>query len=150
MPPTRLSKKTTAILASEPVSAPESVATPPVAHGNKRNRVILTIAIALLLGDAVLAFMNRTEPTVKPSAQQEIDALLVEIGGLIVLPADERPLVATVNDTDLLKDQPFFTNAQKGDKVLIYNEARKAILYSPTLKRIIDVAPLGIATPAPQ
>ncbi len=75
--------------------------------------------------------------------------LLAEVSKLVVLPAGEEPVIATVMDLNALSGQPLFANAHLGDKVIIYNTARKAILYSPTLKRVIDVAPLTIGTPSP-
>lgn len=76
--------------------------------------------------------------------QAETDALIIEVGKLIVLPADEKPTVATITDVDKLKDQPLFKNAKNGDKVLIYTTANKAILYRPSEKRIIEVGSVNI------
>ncbi len=80
--------------------------------------------------------------------QAEIDTLISEVGALMVLP-DEAPTVATVSDLEQLKNQPFFAQAKLGDKVLIYAVARKAILYSPTEKKIVEVAPLLIGETTP-
>lgn len=76
--------------------------------------------------------------------QAEIDALVAEVGKLIALPSDEKPTVATVTDLERVKDQPFFANAKNGDKVLIYTNARKAILYRQSEKRIIEVGTVNI------
>ena len=62
----------------------------------------------------------------------------------MVLPKDETPTLATVSDPEKLKDQRFFVNAVKGDKVLVYSLAKKAILYSPSLDKIIEVAPVNV------
>lgn len=77
-------------------------------------------------------------------AQQEVAGLVAKVGKLVVLPTDETPTVATVSDPEALKDQAFFKNAVKGDKVLIYAQAKKAILYSVSMNKILDVAPLNI------
>lgn len=77
-------------------------------------------------------------------AAQEAADLVVKVGKLVVLPEGETPTVATVSDPEALKDQPFFSKAQAGDKVLIYAEAKRAILYSVTMNKVIDVAPLNI------
>ena len=77
-------------------------------------------------------------------AQQEVTSLVAKVGRLVVLPEGETPTVATVSDPEALKDQVFFKNAVKGDKVLIYAESKKAFLYSVSLDKIIDVAPLNI------
>src|SRR5450759_4383999 len=58
-------------------------------------------------------------------AKQEAKDTIAVVGKLMLLPADEEPTVASVTDTTKLKDQPFFANAQNGDKVLIYTKAKK-------------------------
>jgi hypothetical protein len=65
------------------------------------------------------------------------------VGLLIVLPKNETPTIATVSDPSVLKNQAFFVDAKKGDKVLIYTNAKKAILYDPVIKKIINVAPVN-------
>jgi hypothetical protein len=52
--------------------------------------------------------------------------------------------VATVSDPEILKNKNFFIDAKKGDKVLIYYSARKAILYDPVVKKIVNIAPVNI------
>lgn len=84
------------------------------------------------------------------AAQQETQKLLANVSALIVLPEGETPTIATVTDPERLKDQPFFANAQTGDKVLIFTNSRKAILYSPTQNKIVEVAPINIGNPQGQ
>jgi hypothetical protein len=79
-------------------------------------------------------------------AQKETAELVAKVGRLVVLPEGETPTVATVSDPEALKDQAFFASATKGDKVLIYTTAKKAILYSVTLNKILEVAPLNIGS----
>lgn len=85
----------------------------------------------------------------EPSAQTEVKALVAQVGQLIVLPQGEDPTVATVVDPEKLKDQPFFANAKKGNKVLIYTNEKKAILYDPESNKIVEVAPVNIGNPSP-
>jgi hypothetical protein len=75
--------------------------------------------------------------------------LVAEVSKFIVLP-DEEPTIATVSDVDKLKDQPFFQKAKNGDKVLIYSSAKKAYLYDPNLKKILDVANFNVSSPSAQ
>jgi len=82
------------------------------------------------------------------AASEETKAILDKVGRHIVLPLDEQPTIATISDKEKLKDQPFFAKAKNGDKVLIYNLARKAILFDPVADKIIDVAPINISTPS--
>ncbi|OGI95065.1 hypothetical protein A2917_01650 [Candidatus Nomurabacteria bacterium RIFCSPLOWO2_01_FULL_42_17] len=90
--------------------------------------------------------MNKLQQDPQAAAQAEVSALVAKVSKLIVLPEGETPTIATVSDPAALKDQAFFARAQAGDKVLIYAQAKKAILYSVTLNRIIEVAPLNIGT----
>lgn len=80
------------------------------------------------------------------AAQEEVRALKARIGMLIELPAEE-PTVATISDKEKLKDQPFFVKAENGDKVLIFTQARKAILYRPSINKIIEVSVINLGVP---
>lgn len=81
------------------------------------------------------------------AAQEEVRALKARIGSLIELPT-ENPTVATISDKEKLQDQPFFAKAQNGDKVLIFTQERKAILYRPSTNKIIEVSVVNLG-PAP-
>lgn len=87
---------------------------------------------------------NQTDPPA--DSQKEVNALIAQVGKLIILPQNEIPTVATVSDPEKLKGQAFFINALQGDKVLIYSTAKKAILYRPSAKKIIEVAPINLGT----
>jgi hypothetical protein len=81
-----------------------------------------------------------------PQTQQtaEVKDLVDKVGKLVEIPKEEVPTIATVVDFSKLKDQPFFTHSQNGDKVLIYTQAKRAILYRPGSNKIIEVAPVTI------
>ncbi len=74
----------------------------------------------------------------------ENDRVIMEVSRLIALPTDEKPIIATVDDLDKLKENIFFERAKQGDKFLIYVANKKAILYRPSEKRIIDVATINL------
>lgn len=78
------------------------------------------------------------------SAKAESERIKDEVSSLIVLPADEEPTIATVVDSSKLDNQPFFANAQNGDRVVMYAKAKKAILYRPSIKKLVEVAPINI------
>ena len=111
-------------------------------------RVVLPVVavIAVILAFYFYSQVRALKQDPQIAAQKEVAQLVEKVGKLVVLPANETPTVATVSDPEALKDQAFFASAEKGDKVLIYAEAKKAILYSVTLNKIIDVAPLNIGT----
>lgn len=121
----------------------------PKLFGMTRRIAVTVIALvaAALLFSAYFYIQYSGARTPLPTVQTEAADLVAEIGKLIVLPSDETPTVATVTDLEPLRDQPFFANAKIGDKVLIYSNAKKAILYDPIAKKIVEVAPINIGTP---
>jgi hypothetical protein len=76
--------------------------------------------------------------------KEEEDRLIKRVGQLIDLPSDERPTIATVSDKTKVKDQPFFGKAENGDKVLIYTNNKRVILYRPGEDRIVEVGSVNI------
>lgn len=76
--------------------------------------------------------------------KNQIKKLIDEVGKIIILPQGEDPNVATVTDIEKLKDQPFFVDGKNGDQVLLYTNAKKVILYDPSSKKIVNVAPLTV------
>jgi len=79
--------------------------------------------------------------------QQEMENVLKQISKSITLPS-EAPEMATVTDKSKLQNQPFFSQAENGDKVLIFTQARKAILYRPQTKKIIDFTLINVQSEA--
>lgn len=77
--------------------------------------------------------------------QIEPDEVILQVGKIMELPADEKPTVATVSDLEKLKGQAFFKNAQNGDKVLIYTGLKKAILFRPSTRKIIEVGAVNVS-----
>lgn len=78
--------------------------------------------------------------------QGEAKALLVQLGKLMDLPKDEQPTVETVTNADQIKDRPFFAKAKNGDRVIIYTNARMAILFDSIAGKIMNVGTLSVAT----
>jgi hypothetical protein len=76
--------------------------------------------------------------------QMEEEELVRKVRKLIELPEDEKPTVATVTDKEELGDQVFFNKAKEGDKVLIYTNARKVVLYRPSENRVVEVGNVNI------
>jgi hypothetical protein len=122
----------------------------PMEKGGANALMAAFVIIALLaVGVAFYFYRQLSQFKQNPQlvAQKESTAVVEKVGKLIELPKDEVPTIATVTDPARLKDQPFFANAKIDDKVLIYTNARKAILYSPATNKIVEVAPLSIGNP---
>ena len=111
------------------------------------------IAILVIgLGGATYYFYSKYNDSQKllanPQAlvDQQGAQIVAQVAKLMDLPIGETPTVATVLDASKLKDQVFFASAMNEDKVIIYTQAKKAILYRPSTNRIIEVSPLSMGT----
>ncbi len=111
--------------------------------------VVALVVVAGGSGATAYYYYNQTnelKTNPQKATQEESKAVIDKVSVLMVLPTDEQPTIATVADPEKLKGQAFFANAHVGDKVLIYTNARKAILYDMVANKIIEVAPLSIGT----
>ena len=68
---------------------------------------------------------------------------VAQVGKHMLLPLDDQPIVATVDDPALLiKQQAFFLGSVKGDVVLIFPKTQRAILFSPSRNKIVNAGPI--------
>lgn len=107
------------------------------------SKTIIIVLMLLIIVSLVVGGYYYTQNMSSNPAKKELDQTLKSLSKLMVLPEDELPTLATVTDPEKLKDQPFFANAKAGDKILIYTNSKKIILYSPTLNKIVEVGTTG-------
>ena len=108
--------------------------------------IILAALLVFTSGMNIYFYHALTDLRENPqkAVQAETNRMLDKIAELIVLPDDEQPTIATVSDPERLKDQPFFAKAKKGDKVLIYANAGKSILYDPVANKVLEVTSMSV------
>lgn len=101
------------------------------------------VVCILALIFSVYYFMQYKE-TKKQLEQTKVSqiSLVEKVGKHILLPSGETPTIMTVTDKEKLSGQTFFANATDGDKVLIYEIAKKAFLYNTASDKIIEVGPV--------
>jgi hypothetical protein len=111
---------------------------------NSWGKMLAVVALALVVVAAVffvcLSIYNQVRQPA-PVAATNTGQVVAAVGKLMLLP-NETPTVAVVSDLTKLQGQKFFANAKQGDVVLMYAQAQKAILFSPTEDKIIEVAPI--------
>ncbi|MEX0933723.1 MAG: hypothetical protein WD003_00485 [Candidatus Paceibacterota bacterium] len=87
--------------------------------------------------------------TSQAATEQEILETVERAGRHILLPSGETPVMATVVDAAVLQaEQPFYQNVVNGDRVLVYQQAQRAIIYSPSRDLIVNVGPVVVDAPA--
>lgn len=111
----------------------------------KKLIIFLVAAVLVLAGTSFYFFWHSRHNSSSSGAveQSEANALAAKVGRLMILPTDEVPTIATVSDPSKLSGQPFFQNAKVGDKVLIYTNAKLAVLYDPSVNKIVTIAPIN-------
>lgn len=112
---------------------------------SRRFYIILVIFFLVIVFILLFVFKDRifSENTNNIGQNKEAKTLTQRVGDHIFLPEGEVPTIATVSDPEALQGQTFFIDAKKGDKVLIFPNAKKAILYDPVADKIITIAPLN-------
>jgi hypothetical protein len=122
---------------------------------HKSRRFLLVVLLLILVCSPSYYFYNQYQKSqnllISTGAIVNVqdNELITAVGMLIMLPTNEQPRIATVNDKNQLPLNPFFANAENGDKVLIYSQAKKAILYRPSINKIIEVSVLDIESNNP-
>jgi len=112
-----------------------------------KKKILRAAGMLLVLAVTAVAVYSSYELYIikKPDYQQKMlekqtADITNTVGRLIELP-EGTPQIATVTDAATLKEnQPFFDKAQNGDQVLVFQT--EAILYRPSLNKIINVAPV--------
>lgn len=122
--------------------------------------ILIAIALIVMLGIIALLYQqsqkanqelnNLKQQQAEQKPVDETTSLLEELAQILVLPENENPTIATVSDLSKLGGQPFFESAAVGDKVIIYSQSKKAILYRPSEKKVINIAPLTADIPQEQ
>ncbi len=120
--------------------------------GMNSSKVIAIIALVVAIASIAFATYQynetqklKTTEGAKQVAEEEAKVLKDKVSKLMQLP-DEKPTVATISDISKLKDQPFFDGAKNGDKVLIFTEARKAVIYREDQNKIINSGPIAVTS----
>ncbi|MDB5182048.1 MAG: hypothetical protein JWP13_811 [Candidatus Saccharibacteria bacterium] len=106
-------------------------------------RVLVAVSILVLLGVSGVVIFHRSSPNQDEATRQ----LVAEVSKRVVVPSDETPTVTTVVDETQIS-QDFLRGTKKGDKVLLYFQAGRAVVYRPTSDQVVNMGP--IETPKPR
>lgn len=105
---------------------------------SKKTLAALVIVAALAAGAVAAGLMLRREMNL-----EDVDVVTNRVSKHYLLP-DETPALATVEDQNKLSSE-FLRSAEDGDKLLVFKNAKKVILYRPSIDKIIEVGPVSIA-----
>lgn len=116
---------------------------------NRTFLIILSVVVIIAAIPAVYFYKQYKNSqtmlsNLQSGKQEELLKTVESVGKLMLLPADETPVLAVVSDKEKLNSQSFFSRAENGDSALIYPKAKKVILYRPSINKIIEVSNISI------
>lgn len=117
-------------------------------NGFQTNAIVALLAVAFVAGGSAYIIAQKQErASLVQNSHAQVRQLVAAVGTLIDLP-NEEPRVTVVTDTEKLHKQPYFADVTEGDRVLVFDATRKAVIYNPTQHRVVKVMTLQ-ATPTP-
>jgi|GEM_PF-2097178 len=108
----------------------------------RKNYKFLIIILAILV--AALIVGRQISNATTSQALKQLAGAKAAVGQLMLLPTDEEPTLAVVEDTSQLSNQFLKDNAKKGDEILVYATKGEAIIYRPSINKIVAVSPVSI------
>lgn len=138
-----------------PESQPSDVPTDAQRRPRRRRlpmQKILIVVLSLIALVGVYYFIQYQRLSADPSieARAEAERVVRELSRVMEVPHGELPIIATVSDKEQLAGQAFFARAENGDQVVIFPTSMKAVLYRPSTRKVVDMAPLSGPAPTPQ
>lgn len=117
------------------------------ARFNKKTIIVGLAFITLLIaasyfGWQFFALKNNTEAQNKALAAD----IKTAVSKIYILPSDEEPTVARIENKDSLKGQTFFDKAQNGDYVIVYEKSKLALLYRQQDGKLVNAGPITTDT----
>lgn len=109
---------------------------------NKRQAITaFSVLIFVVGGVCVALFFGNTKLDTT-----DVTSVQKKVAHHLVLPVGELPAVLMVTDPSKVSIE-FLKQSKEGDVVLVYQKAKKVIIYRPSIDRIIDIGPVAIDTP---
>ena len=108
--------------------------------------VLLSAVIVILLAViGVLIWKYQQTNTDEASKNKETSARILEkVSDLYMVPTNEEPTVALVQDKSKLGNQEFFKKAQNGDYLIIYQKDKIALIYREKDDKLVNVGPVNL------
>ena len=112
----------------------------------KKQKILSALVVLLVMlvsGAGAYTWSQMSRESDLSSLSQVKDA----ISRHYVLLGDEEPALITVVDSSKVASGYLRGKVKNGDKILIYKNLQKVIIYRPEIDRIVDVGPAVIDTP---
>lgn len=105
----------------------------------KKITIILGITILFLILVFLINILITKFFSARTLTEQELNII---VGKMVLLEQNDKPTVLLVEDPTKLASNAFFLKAQKGDYFTVFEKSKMAILYRPSVKKIVNVSGL--------
>jgi hypothetical protein len=107
-------------------------------------RILLLVVVAVVIAISVIYFINNGSSNDNSNNNSGSGAdILTRLGAVMILPEGETPSISTVTDAEGLKNgATFYRDAENGDKILVYAQSGKIIIYREADNLIVNVGPI--------
>lgn len=108
--------------------------------------IVIGIVIGvLLIAVGVLGWKYYQVSKDNSDDSKEISAKIIQkVAALYMIPTNEEPTVARIQDKNKLENQDFFKNASNGDYLLVYQKNKVALVYREQNNKLVNVGPVNI------
>lgn len=124
--------------------------TSPNINSMRRNKKLLVfllsgIIVVLLAIIGILIWKYQQANVDEASKNQETSERIIEkVSRIYVVPANEEPTVALIQDKSKLGNQEFFKETKNGDYLLIYKKGKIAMVYREEVDKLVNVGPVNL------
>lgn len=112
----------------------------------KKQAGLLIAGAAVIVIGLLLLFLLPSGDIAKDGkiTEREAQKVKAEIAKLINLPQEEPVMALVTNADQLIAEQPFYQGVTNGDVLVIYPQARKAVLFNPRTNKLVNVGPVNV------
>lgn len=108
---------------------------------------IVFVVVAVAAGFFALQFFAlKSNPEIADDETSK--RIISKVEGIYLLP-EGQPTVAKVQDKEKLTGQAFFDKAENGDYLVIYSDAKLALLYREEANKLVNVGPISVSDSVP-
>ena len=103
----------------------------PIAAGVATAVVLTAGAVAITAGFSPDKDTEPTADVAGESASNDSQRILDMLEQHMILPEDDKPVMASIKDVSKLKeDSNFYKNAENGDRLIVFPGSKRAIIFS--------------------
>lgn len=109
----------------------------------KSNKKLIALIASIIVVVGLVAVIVFQQITINSKTTEEEEARNIQnqLSKLMILPKEEA-LVSEIKNVNEIKDQAFFSKAENGDKVLIFVQDAKIVIYRDCDNKIVNVGPI--------